>query len=87
MSGIAVRRFSIGQLPMLNRTMVAREALMRTLQALLAAGEPGFAVTIDGERQDDAMLALVRPVIETEIRARMASLDRDIEAMGVIVSN
>lgn len=86
MSGIAVRRFSTGQMPMLIRTMDARDALMRSLQALLATGVPGLAVTIDGERQDEAMLALVRPVIETEIRARMASLDRDIEAMGVIVT-
>lgn len=82
MSGIAVRRFSTGQMPMLIRTMDARDALMRSLQALPSC----LVITIDGERQDDAMLALVRPVIEAEIRARMASLDRDIEAMGVIVT-
>jgi len=78
-----VRRFSIGQLPMLTRMVDARAAQVRMLEALPLE----LTVAIDGERQDEAMLALVRPAIETEIKARIASLDRDIEALGVTVSS
>lgn len=93
MSQTLQRRFSTSELPMLNRIVDARKALEHTLQSLRCRHNPTsfqsgeyLCVTISGERQDDAILELVRPVIEAEIRARIASLDRDIEALGVTVS-
>lgn len=78
---------------MLNRIMDARHALVRLRDALHATGEHRsvlsarpLVITIDGQPQDEAMLALARPVLEAEINARIASLDRDIEALGVSVS-
>lgn len=79
---------------MLNRIVDARKALECTLRALRCRHNPisgmsgeYLCVTISGERQDDAILELVRPIIEAEIKARIASLDRDIEALGVTVSS
>ena len=83
---------SLAQLPMINRIGDARREQLRLFDALKVTGEPKsvlstrpLVITIDGQTQDEAMLARVRPVIEAEVRARIASLDRDLEAMGVIV--
>jgi hypothetical protein len=82
--------FSLTLLPMVNRIAEARKALVHQLQ-VVESGEPTdalmvkprLAITIDGARMDDAMLAVARPAIVCELRGRIASLDRDLEAMGV----
>lgn len=91
---LGARRFSTSELPMLTRLVDARKEQVRLLEALAVTAEPSSAldvrplfVSIDGQPQDQAILALVRPVVEREVRARIASLDRDIEALGVIVSS
>ncbi|MGI4730925.1 MAG: hypothetical protein ACRYFW_04150 [Janthinobacterium lividum] len=40
-------------------------------------------VTIASTYQDDAMAALVRPVVLGEINGRIRALDRDLISMGV----
>lgn len=85
-------RVRLNSLAMINRIVDARSALQRKLDALKVREEPAsllgarpLAVTVDGESLDEAMLALVRPVIEKELRARLASIDRDLRALGVDV--
>lgn len=87
------RQMKLSMLELVNRTADARRALQRKLDALSIHDEPctalglrPLAITIDGEPQDEAMLAICRPVIEREIRAQIASLDKDLEAYGVEVS-
>lgn len=77
-------------LPMVNRIVDARAEQFRHLDALQACTgtEPlssyaYYVITVDGQRMDDAMLALVKPVIEREINGRIAAFDRDLEALGV----
>ena len=73
----------LSQVPMLVRHAEARDQLVRQLAALRNGD---ICVTISCERQDDTVLALVRPVLDCEIRARIAEIDRDIVALGVTVA-
>lgn len=84
-------RVRLAALPMINRNADARGELLAQI-ALLEAPEPidagllsrpPFCVTIDGQRQDDAMLALVKVVVLRELRARVAALEFDLRTMGV----
>lgn len=44
-----------------------------------------FGVTIDGKYQDDAIVAAVRPIVVAEIDRRIAELDADLAALGVVL--
>ena len=72
----------VSQLPLIQRTEDARRAQLRQLEAL--KGDL-LVVTIDGERQDDAMIAEVLPVVERLLRLRLQSLTTDLRMMGVSV--
>lgn len=65
-----------------SRTMTVRDKLIEQIGAVETA-ERGLGVTIHGIYQDEAMLAVVRPVVLTELRARLASIDRDLVSYGV----
>lgn len=84
-------RARLSMLPIIQRTADLRGALMRKLDVLRAwkggeADDPSryrsVCLTIDGDRQDDAMLALLLPVIVRELEARVAQLDRDLASYG-----
>ena len=84
----------LAQLQMVARLADARRALLWQIDVLQAKpadasehvlGKAPFVITIDGERQDDTILELVRPVVIKELRARVRTLDRDLEALGVAV--
>lgn len=72
----------LSDLPTVHRTQKERERIIEDLAAL----EIGlFNLTVRGTAQDDALAARVRPVIEAELKARLASLDRNLVANGVKV--
>lgn len=65
-----------------KRTIEARERI----ENLIASAEIGHVfVTVGGTQQDEAMCAVVKPVVIAELKARRASLDRDLESYGVEV--
>lgn len=72
----------LSRLAMVNRIDLARHGLHEDLRALQAGD---FVMTVRGNRQDEALLALVRPVLEREIKARIAALEADLEQLGVEV--
>lgn len=54
------------------------------LDARIAAVEQTkFCMTIAGDRVDDALLAVARPAIIAELRARKAVLERKLISYGV----
>lgn len=68
--------------PIVQRTVEARGRI----ENLIAAVEIGqLNVSIGVHLQGDAMSAVVKPVVLAELRGRLASLDRDLEAYGVAV--
>ena len=72
----------LSMLPIVERTAKARDAI----DLAIAAVEMDLVqVTIQGVYQDDAMVALIRPVVMGELKARRASLDRDLDSYGVKV--
>ena len=85
-------KMCLGSLAMLNRLAEARAAIQRKLcsireredQRSPVAIRP-LAVTIDGEAQGDDIRELLKPVIERELLGQLAAIDKDIEALGVIV--
>ena len=89
------RTMRLGNLAMVTRIADARGQLLHQL-AVLRGWTPGdgglmldsarpYVITLQGARLDAAMLALVRPAIETELMARVAEAERDLAALGVIV--
>lgn len=79
-------------LQMVVRHADARLQLLHTLDALAVIGDPdnqlkprGLFIAIDGEPQDETILALARPVIEREIRARVTEIERELADLGVEV--
>ncbi|MEO7335776.1 MAG: hypothetical protein ABIV63_04260 [Caldimonas sp.] len=70
-------------LPLVELADVVRQVVLAELAALDA---DNFVVTINGSRQDDALRAVAKPVLERELRGRLASLDRDLQAYGVDVA-
>lgn len=77
------------RLEMVNRIADERKALLHRIAIVDAPREtlvePRYRILIDGERQDEAIHALVRPVLVRELKARIATLDKDLEALGVVV--
>lgn len=72
----------LAMLPIVQRTVKARN----DIDELLAAIDLDMVqVIIRSTYQDDAMVALVKPVIVAELKARRTSLERDLESYGVVV--
>jgi hypothetical protein len=72
----------LSMLPIVERTVQARERVER---AIAGIEDNTLQVLILGEYQDDAMEALVRPVVLAELKARLCSLDRDLVSYRVEV--
>lgn len=73
------------KLAMLGMVMRAKEALDR-LNAAIAAVELGYvSIVIGGIEQEEALVAVAKATLLTELTARQASLIRDLEAWGVKV--
>lgn len=70
----------LAALPMINCSAAERERLIRLREAVKA---DALQVTISGTYQDDAMAALVRPVVIGELTGRIRALERDLVGMGV----
>ena len=69
-------------LPIVQRAVKARG----DIDELLACIDiDAVQVIIRANYQDDAMVALVKPVIAAELKARRAQIDRDLESYGVKV--
>ncbi len=67
-------------LPIVNRTVEALEGVERAVERVQA---DDFCVSIAGNRQDEAMLARVKPVLISELTGRKAELERDLTSYGV----
>ena len=64
--------------------IVSQAAEERT--ALIHKIERGaFGVTIDGENQDVELVMLVRDVLIERMRARVAAIEADLQALGVAI--
>ena len=72
----------LSMLPIVRRTVEARQ---QTLYLIDLVEKDDVSIAIGGVRMDEAMTALARPVILTELRARVVSLDRDLRSYGVQV--
>ena len=82
----------LSRLDMINRHADVRKQLQRQLACIdgrfaseVAKRYP-LIITIDGERMDDALVAVAVPAIRNELVGRIASIDRDLEALGVEIS-
>lgn len=72
----------LSMFPIVKRTIATRDQL----EQLIAEVEIGrLQVSIAAQVQDEAMIALIKPVVLMELKGRLASLDRDLEAYGVQV--
>lgn len=85
---------NLDRLEMVNRYAEARQALLHQIAVVDGAIDverksplaSHFHMTVDGVRLDDAMVALVRPVILGELRARIRMIDADLARLGVATS-
>lgn len=82
----------LARLQLVNRHAEERQALLRMIDvvgtpsdAIDNRGRPAFCITVDGVRLDETMLALVRPVLLGELRARVRRIDADLKGLGVEV--
>jgi hypothetical protein len=72
----------LAMLPIVGRTALA----LQKLEEDIAAVEMDLCGVVIADRwQDQAMAAICRPFILTELKARKASLLRDLESYGVKV--
>ena len=72
----------LSQLDMVNR----HAAAVKRIDEQLAAVELGYVhVVIGSSQMDEALTAIVRPVLERELKARKAELQRDMADLGVEV--
>ena len=85
-------RLRLGNLGMVNRIDDARKALLYRIALVEASAEPDvpahqqkFRVTIDGDLVNPDLIALVRPLVLRELKAQVAQLERDLEALGIDV--
>jgi hypothetical protein len=72
----------LSRLPMVLRIAEERNALRAQLDSL---DKRKICVSIDANRQDDTIIELIRPVLDCELRARIAVIDRDLAALGVVI--
>lgn len=81
----------LARLQMVNRHAEERQALLRMIEVVgtpsdnFSIGQPKFCITVDAVRLDETMLALVRPVLLGELRARVRRIDADLKGLGVEV--
>lgn len=73
----------LSMLPIVERTVAARNKVLAELEAVKVNA---FTVSINGDRQDMAMMAIAKPSIELELNSRLLSLNSDLESYGVAVS-
>lgn len=73
----------LSRLPMVLGMIGERRQLVDNLEHL---AERRIGLTIDAVRQDETLIALVLPVIACELKARIAKLDRELEALDVEVA-
>lgn len=73
----------LSHLPLVHGLIGERRQLLDALGQLT---ERKLAITIDGLRQDEAIIALVIPVLTCELKARVAKLDRELEAHQVEIA-
>lgn len=73
----------LSHLPLVHGMVGERRQLVDFLEAL---AERNLVVSIDGNRQDAAIVALVLPVVACELNARIAKLDRELAALDVEVA-
>lgn len=66
--------------PMVQQAIAAREKLVMQREC------GRFGVTIDGVYQDDTMIEQVRGAVVAELNRRIAELDDDLVALGVIIT-
>lgn len=85
-------RFRLDSLAMVNRIADARRALLYKIMRVEQVPETPsdqqnakFRMLIDGDLAEPDLMALVRPIVLRELRAQVAQLDRDLEALGVVV--
>lgn len=72
----------LAMLPIVDRTALA----LKKLEEDIAAVETDLCGVVIADRwQDQAMAAICRPVVLAELKARKASLLRDLESYGVKV--
>lgn len=87
------QRMRLNSLAIVNRIADARELRLRQIELIekvyepLSVGSPKFCITVDGLRMDEYILAVARPAIVGELKAQIASLDRDLAALGVDVGS
>jgi hypothetical protein len=77
-------------LELVIRDVELRAFLTKQIEALakggdIASGGCKLHVTLDGHRLDDAIVALVTPVVMRELAARRHSIEYDLRTMGVEV--
>lgn len=80
-------RVELSNLRMINRLAGTRADLIRRLEAIegLSDLRDQISVIVAGERLGVDALELIQPIIISEMKARLAQLDRDLEAFGVQV--
>lgn len=70
----------LGNLTMVNRNVAERDRLL----GQISMGEVGVTVLVGSEIwSDDALTALVRPVVLGELRGRLRQIEADLVGMGV----
>jgi len=72
----------LAELDHVNRRAIDRRKLYRLLEHVAA---DKLTIAIDGERQDEAIVALARVVIERELQARINLIDAVLKSYGVLV--
>lgn len=74
------------KLSALTKVVEAKLELDRVLKKIEAVELDCFVLTINGgEREDAAMLAVIKPSLLAELKARRSAITRSIEAHGVEV--
>lgn len=73
----------LSQFDMVKRHVEERNHLLALIRML--DHPDALSIAIDGNRLDGAMVALAKPVITGELRARLRQLDADMARMGVCI--
>jgi hypothetical protein len=74
----------LSRLQLVLSHVAARDVLLEQVRLLDSDG--WLSVQIGGVRLDDTVIALVRPAVQCELKARVAELDRRLQDLGVEVS-
>ena len=71
--------------PIVERTVAVRREIVKQID-LVEGGGSKLGGTIQGTYQDEAMLAVVRPHVVGELRARLFALDRDLRNYNITIN-